>query len=546
MAGLNGAQLIAGQLTAAGIDTVFTVPGGPILEVLAESYKAGIRIVGCRHEESAALMASAWGYIKKKPGVVVVSSGPGMTNTVTSMYVATSSAMPLVVLGGSARSSVRGFGGFQEADQTAFASPACKWTTAVEGVRRIPEHLYLALNKAVSGRPGAVYVDVPGQLITEEVPEEEVRWRAAAPDVSPPHPDPAAIEDLAEMLAAAERPLILIGKGAAWADAGPALERLVNLGIPFVASPMGRGTVPDDNPMCVNAARTTALSNADAVLMIGGRFNWLFHLGNPQRYAKGVRIAQIDIVPEEMYGGANLEIGVVGDCAAAVEQLCDALAGPPLKAASTDWIAALAEQCRKNEAAVAEESDSDQVPINHYRLLRDLRDCLPRDATVAVDGELTMGVARVILPSFHPRHRLNAGTTGCMGTGVPYAIGAKVARPDQPVVALVGDFAFGTAAIEIETAARSGLNVVFVVANNAGINAHSVQDRFFPSDAPPIAALLPARYEKMAEMVGGHAELVQEPGQIKPAIERALAADTVALVNVMTDPKGARRGASYL
>ena len=541
----SGAQLIAEELVRAGVDTVFGIIGGPMVETIAELHNAGLRVISCRHEGTAGFMAAAWGYVNRKPGVLVVGSGPGMTNAVTPMYVANESGMPLVVLGGSARSSTRGFGGFQEIDQVAYAAPACKWTLQADSVRRIPEYMHLALGNAMAGRPGAVYLDFPGELITQQIPEERVRFRATTPALAPPQPDPAAVDVVAGMLAAAERPLILIGKGAAWADAGPQIQRLVDLGIPFVASPTGRGTIPDDHPLCVNAARTTALSQADVLLAMGARFNWIFQLGNPRKYAPGVRIVQVDVVPEEMYSGADIELGIVADCAATAASLADALTPRSLRAEQRQWTAVLQEACRKNEAAVAEPMDSDRVPINHHRLLRDLRDTIDRGASVAADGELTMAMARMLLPSYHPRRRLNAGPTGCVGTGVPYAIGAKLARPDEQAVAIVGDYAFGAGCNEIETAARVGANVVFVIANNAGVTGHAIQDRLLPPGAPPIAALIPAHYEQMAQMVGGYGERVTDPAEIVPAIRRALDSNAVAVVNVLTDPNESGRS-SYL
>jgi len=211
MAELDGGQITARQLAAAGIDTLFGVVAGPMIEVFAGAQEQGLRVVGCRHEENAAFMASAWGYQKRKPGVVVVGSGPGMTNAVTPMYVATESGMPLLVLGGSSYGDTRGLGAFQEADQLAFAAPACKWTAQVDSTERIGEWLHLALGKALSGRPGAVYLDYPGHLVARRIPEEQVRLRSAAPEISRPYPDPAAIERIADWLAEAERPLLLIG-----------------------------------------------------------------------------------------------------------------------------------------------------------------------------------------------------------------------------------------------------------------------------------------------------------------------------------------------
>ena len=546
MAEVNGGRLAARQLKQAGIDTAFGVVAGPMIEVMAGMQAEGIQVVNCRHEESACFAASAWGYIKKKPGVVIAGSGPGMINTITGLHVATESAMPLVVLGGSADGRSRGLGGFQEADQVAFAKPGSKWTAQVDSTERIPELVHLALGKAVSGRPGGVYLDFPGHLVRRRVDDETVQLRTSSPEVSVPHPEPRMAEAIATMLTNAHRPLILVGKGAAWADATEPLTQLVNLGIPYVASPMGRGVIADDNEMCMNAARSSALSGADAVLMVGGRFNWIFQFGRAPRFAADVQLAQIDIVAEEMTSAADLKFGMVADCAAGAASLVEALRGRRLATTGSGWLEGLRTDAAKNEAAIAEQMDSDRTPINHYRLLRDIRDAVPRDVNVSVDAELTMGVARAVMPSYNPRSLLNSGTTGCMGTGVPYALGAKLAMPGRPAVAIVGDYAFGAAAMEVETAARVGANVVFVVSNNGGIAGHSIQDRMFAPDSPPIAALLPVDYERMAEMVGGFAARVSDPAEIRPTLERALSAGKVAVINVLTDPKGRAGGSMYL
>ena len=547
MAEINGGQITARQLAAAGVDTLFGVVAGPMIELFAGAQEQGLKVVGCRHEESAAFMASAWGYVKRRPGVVVAGSGPGMTNTVTSMYVATASAMPLVVLGGSAFAATRGIGAFQEADQVAFARPGCKWTQTVDSTERIAELVYLALGKSVSGRPGAVYLDYPGEVVGRKIPEEQAGLRGAGPEIARPHPDPGAIARIADWLAEAERPLVMIGKGAAWADAGASLERLVSLGIPYVTSPMARGVIPDDHPMFMNAARSAALRGADAIVLIGGRFNWIFGFGRPPRYREDARIAQIDVAAEEMYSAAAVDLGVVADADVAAERLAVALEGRKLAVSASSWRSELEAQREQNEQPLQQALEDDAVPINPYRLVREIRDVLPRDATLSVDGETIMGISRVVLPSYGARTRLNSGTTGCMGTGVPYAIGAKLARPESPSVAVVGDYAFGAAGMEIETAARVGANVVFVVSNNEGIAGHMLQDFMMPPGSPRIASLLPAAYDLMAEMVDGHAERVEQPDQIRPALERALAADRPALVHVRTDPKARRlSGGNYL
>ncbi len=542
MAEIDGGRLVARQLKRAGIDTVFGVVAGPMIEVFAGAQAEGLRVVGCRHEENAGFMASAWGWLRRRPGVVVTGSGPGMTNAVTPLHAATEGCMPLVVLGGSAYAGTRGVGGFQEADQVAFARPACKWTGVVDRTERIGEWVHLALGRAIAGRPGGVYLDFPGETVSRRIPEERAVLREA-PQVSAPHPDPEQVERTAELLASAERPLVLIGKGAAWSEAGDALARLVARGIPYVASPMARGVVPDDDPHFVNAARSAALAGADAILMVGGRFNWIFGFGRPPRYRPEVRIAQIDVAPEEFTGAAPVELGITADAAAGTAALVDALEGRALRA-DPAWLAGLRERALANDARLRELLESDALPIHPYRLVKEVRDAVGREAIVTSEGETIMGICRAVLPAFRPRAVFNAGTTGCMGTGVGYAIGARLARPDRPSVAVLGDDAFGAAMQDLETAARLGVAVVFVVADNEGIAGHLIQDHMLPPGSPPIAALLPARYERWAEAVGGHAEYVERPEEIRPALERALAADRVAVVHVRLDPKATRVGGS--
>jgi thiamine pyrophosphate-dependent acetolactate synthase large subunit-like protein len=543
----NGGQLAARQLKAAGIDAVFGVVAGPMIEILSGAVEEGLTVVNCRHEVSAGLMASAYGWVKRQPGVCVVGSGPGMTNAVTPMHVATESGMPLVVLGGSAYGIMRGLGGFQEADQRAFARPACKWTLEVDSTERIPEILHLALGKAASGRPGAVYLDFPGHWVARKVDPARAPLRERKPEIALPHADSAAIDRIAALLAGAQRPLLLIGKGAAWAGAGAALARIADLGIPYVTSPMARGTIPDDHPSFMNTARGAALKGADAIVMIGGRFNWIFGYGGARGFAPGVRIAQIDVEAGEFYSGADIELGVVADADVAAHALGQALAGRKLASANGTWLKSLAAARDENEAKLRASMESDAMPIDPHRLVAEVRAALPRDASISVDGETIMGIARQILPSYAERRFFNAGTTGCMGTGVPYAIGAKLAQPQSAAVAVLGDYAFGAAALEVETAARVGAPVVFVVANNEGIAGHMIQDNFFPPGSPRIASLLPAHYEKFAELVDGHAERVEQASQIRPALDRALASGKVSVVHVRVDPKATRlSGGVYL
>jgi thiamine pyrophosphate-dependent acetolactate synthase large subunit-like protein len=546
MSDLNGGQLIAKQLKLEGVDLVFGILAGPMLEAFAAFAEEGIRVIGCRHEEQAGFMAAAWGYITGKPGVVVVGAGPAVTNTITSLYVAQDNGWPLVVLGGSSHGSRRGLGAAQEAPQVALAAPTCKWAIQIDSTYRIPEYIHLGLHKAATGRPGAVYIDFPGHHVADTVDEQRARFRQTSPRVFDAAPDPAGVAALADLLSGAEKPLLLIGEGSGWHRAGPALERLVNLGIPFVTSPMGRGTVPDDHELCANAARTTALAEADAVLMVGGRFNWIFHFGRGRKFNPNVRLAQITDVADELYSAADVELGVVGNVARSVEALTQSLGDRTIRSAGDGWASMLKEKGDSSRATLEERMSTDAQPISHLRLWKEVRDAVERNATVVVDGEVTLGVGRVAMPTYLPQHRLDCGPTACVGTGVPFALGAKLARPNEQVVAVLGDYSFGASAMEIETAAREGINVLFVVDNNSGIVGHIIQDQLVGAKEPRIATLLPAQYQMMAQMVGGFFELVENPADLKGAIRHGLDANKVGIINVLTDPnEGIREGYNY-
>jgi len=539
VAEVDGGVLAARQLKRSGIDTLFGVVAGPMIQLFSGGQSEGLNVVGCRHEINGGLMASAWGWQKRLPGIMVAGSGPAVTNCVTPLYVATQSAMPLVVLGGSAYSNTTGLGGFQELDQVSVTRPVCKWVGRVDSAERIPEWIHLAIGKALEGRPGGVYLDFPGDLVAHRVEEDDIAFRSRT-EVAAPHPDPDAVLRIADLLSQAERPLLLVGKGAAWSDAGPAIQQLVDLGIPYVCAPMARGTLPDDHPNFANAARSQAIGGADVVVMFGGRFNWIFGMG--RRFAKDATLVQVDVEAEELTSGAEVALGVVADARATAEALAGALSKSSLSGTSASWLSGLQETARRNEESLRSAQLDDAQPINPYRVVAEIAQVLPRDASITAEGETTMGICRAMLPSFENRSRLNAGTTGSMGVGVPYAVGASLAHPERLSIGVLGDYAFGSAAMAVETAVRVGAKPVLVVLNNEGIAGHLLQDNMLPPGSPMIASLLPARYEMMAEMVGAHAEYVTMAEEIRPALERAIAADKLAIVHVRVDPKAARTG----
>ncbi|MGH2603395.1 MAG: thiamine pyrophosphate-binding protein, partial [Dehalococcoidia bacterium] len=341
----------------------------------------------------------------------------------------------------------------------------------------------------------------------------------------------------AELLQQAERPLLILGKGVRWSASPARLTELVEtLGMPFVPSPMGRGFIPDDHPLCMSSARSTALRGADTVLVLGARLNWTFGMG--RSFAPEARFVHVDIHPEEIGLQRETEAGIAGDAGAVVEQLLTVLDGYRADRTESDWLGTLREAKAKNEAAIEPLLDSDQIPMTHHRLLREVRDALPRDAIISVDGQITLATGRQVLPSYLPASRLNSGANGCMGVGVPFAVGAKLAAPHRPVISINGDCAFGFNGMEMETSLRHDAPVLFLIDNNDGIMGSVLESRMFSSPHQErVAMYLPGvRYDKIMEAFGGHAEHITDPDAVRPAVERALRADRSTCLNVAVDP----------
>ncbi|MFQ5879257.1 MAG: thiamine pyrophosphate-binding protein [Dehalococcoidia bacterium] len=541
MAKVDGGDLVMKALKREGVDLVFGLCGGPILELFRASATEGIRAIGVRHEQAAAFMAQAWSFVTGRPGVALAASGPGMINAITGLANAWANCWPMVLIGGSSPQAAHQRGAFQEAPQVEMARPVCKWAHQVEETRRIPEYLSIAFRMATSGRPGPVYLDLPGDVIQKQVELEEVRFPTDYRSDAKPLGDPRDVQRAAALLAEAQRPLLIVGKGVVWSEPYDELRRLVDTGLPFVTSPMGRGAIPDDHPMSFGAARSYALRQADVILAIGTRFNWIFHFGHPPRFDPEAKVIQVDIEPEEIGANRPAGVGIVGDARMVLQQLLSELEGRTLTTDESPWLAALRAQRQENEEAIEPLLNADDVPMNHHRMLREIRDFLDRDAIVVDDGQASMAAARQVMPTYYPAHRLNSGTFGCVGVGVPFAIAAKLAHPQKQVISISGDCAFGFNALELETAVRAKAPVVFVVDNNDGIVGSHLQDHYLPPGWEPVATYIPGiRYDRIIEAFGGHAEHVERPEEMRPALERAFAAGVPACINVAIDPKAGR------
>lgn len=543
MAQVNGGDILTKQLKIEGVDFVFNIPGEPNTAIHAAMKRDEVRMITFRHEQGAAMAAQAYSYVKRKPAVTVVASGPAMTNAITGLATAWANGWPFLLIAGSAERSRRFRGDFQEMPQVEAAAPFCKWSTVIEDPRQVPYYVHTAIHKMMNGRPAPVYLDMPSNVINRLVEEDEVNYFPAAPAPSRPLAEPRLVHQAVRLIKEAQRPLLLIGKGVGWSGAGDQAGQLVErLQLPFVPSPMGKGIIPDDHPLCVQGARTYALQNADLIVLAGARFNWIFHFGQPPRFAPDMKVVQIDIDQSEIGNGVPATVGLVGDARAVFEQMLEDTAQQD-RSTRTSWLDKLEVEKQKNAEMIAVLANSDRAPMNMYQMYREIATVIGRDDFVTADGETAMAVSRVMIPNFRQRHRLDAGVAACMGVALPYAIGAQIADPGKRVFALCGDYAIGWNAIEMETAVRNKLPVIITVANNVSVGGPQAVE--LGSRAELEQQPDGIRYDKLMETFGGHGEFVEKPGQLRPALERALASGKPSLINVVIDKRPARKEQTF-
>jgi 2-hydroxyacyl-CoA lyase 1 len=541
MAEISGARVIARSLKAQGVDYMFGVVGFPVVPIAMAAQREGIRYLGFRNEQSASYAAGAVGYLTGRPGACLAVSGPGMVHGIAGLANAWSNCWPMILLGGANDSYQNGQGAFQEAPQIESARPWVKYAARPDRLDRLPFYIEQAVRTSIYGRPGAVYLDLPNDVITARAEEDSIEFKPRCPEPPRTLADPEAVRSALELLASAERPLVVVGKGAAYARAEHEVRAFIeHTRLPFLASPMGKGVIPDDHPLSTAPARSHALGNADVVLLIGARLNWIMHFGLPPRFAKGVRVIQLDISPEEIGTNVPTQVALVGDAKAVVGQLNAALEQSPWSyPEETGWRASLAENVASNRAAVDAMLNDDSEPMGYYRVLRAVRDELPRDAIICSEGANTMDIGRTVLPNYDARQRLDAGSFGTMGVGLGFALAAAVVHPDRKVVAVEGDSAFGFSGMEVEVACRYNLPITFVIVNNNGIGGGVSE--YDPENVPPSVYTIEARYERVIEAFGGKGYFVKSPADLEPVLKQAFADPRPNIVNIAIDPRAQRK-----
>jgi thiamine pyrophosphate-dependent acetolactate synthase large subunit-like protein len=545
MAEITGSEIIARCLQKEGIKDLFYIMGGPMLLAEATCVKEGIRMIDVRHEQAAAFMCQAYSRLKQVPSVCMAASGPGVTNLITGMANALVDCCPVVALGGSSPLSQFGRQVFQEIDQVELMRGCCKHVDRLINLKRIPQQINFALQKAILGKPGPVYLDCPGDMLYQKIDENLVDWSFAGRPIldSRPMGDPRQVDALIGALAEAKNPLIVSGSGVIWSRAWAEMQAFVEAaGIPFYTTPQGRGVVPDDHPYSYLSMRSGAFKDADLIVVLGTRMNYIIGHASPPRFGPSAKIARIDIDPTEIGAAARyVDIPIVGDCKAVLGQLLQGIKGRINPDRYAGWRKQLADgEVAKRSSAGANKlvEDGDIHPV---RMLEAVRDFAKRDAILCVDGQETLNFGRLTMPTFAPGHRLNSGPFGTMGVGLPFGVGAKVACPDKQVIVVHGDGSMGLNAMELDTAIRHKIPILVVISLNGGWTGD-------PKREKPGRDLGYTRYDKICEALGGYGEYITKVEDIRPALERAqkkVDEGMVALVNVRTDYRARFAGVAF-
>jgi len=516
---VDGGELVVRALQREGVTHLFGLGGGHINPTWWAAQKAGLTIVDVRHEAAAAHAAEGWALATGDTGVCVVTAGPGLTNAITGLANATANGSPMVCLAGSATTRGQDTGEVESLDQLEVARPVTKWARRVHHLDRIPEYVALAFREARSGRPGAVYLEIPIDLIHSQIDDDTVTFPPLLDSRQRQRPDATLIARAAELLGQARRPAVVAGSGVWWSRASDQLRAFVeHTGIPLVTRQSARGTVPDDHPLCFGNDWQNLVYRADVLLVVGKQLDYFFGYGF---FPHLDHLIQIDVNPAEI--GRNrvpVSVGIVGDAGAALADLTEAM--KPL--ATDKWVASLRDARATVEAGKAELARSDQVPVHPMRVCAELRSLLGRDATVVADASNMLMWANASLAAYEGGTMPAMSNLGCIGHGVAFALAAACARPGTQVVWLVGDGSFGFNAMELDTAARFRLPIVTVILNNLGWSGAWV----------PLGT---RHYERLAPGFDGVGELVDRPDQLRPALERALAHDGPSIVNVMVEPE---------
>src|SRR5450756_1019224 len=534
----DGFHLLIDALKLNDINTIFALPGIPITDLTRMAQGEGLRVISFRHEQHAGNAAAIAGFLTKKPGICLTVSAPGFLNGLTALANATTNCFPMIQISGSSEREVVDLqqGDYEEMDQLAIAKPLCKAAFRVLHAADIGIGVARAIRAAVSGRPGGVYLDLPAKLFGQ-VMDAEAGAKSLVKVIDPAPaqiPAPAAVKRALDVLKSAKRPLIILGKGAAYAQADDAIRALVEKsGIPFLPMSMAKGLLPDTHSQCAGAARSTVLKDADVVMLIGARLNWLLSHGKGKSWGDAPKkFIQIDIEPKEMDSNVEIVAPLVGDIGSCVSALLEGM-DAKWPAPPADWENAVKTKKDDNIAKMAPRLMNNNSPMDYHGALGALRTVIKErpDAILVNEGANTLDLARGIIDMYQPRKRLDVGTWGVMGIGMGFAIAAAI-ETGKPILAVEGDSAFGFSGMEVETICRYNLPVCIVIFNNDGIY-RGTDVNSAGADPAPTVFVRGSRYDKMMEAFGGVGVNATSPDELKRAVNAAMDSGKPTLINAV-------------
>jgi oxalyl-CoA decarboxylase len=547
----DGFHLVIDALKLNGIDTIFGLPGIPITDLTRKMQAQGMRVISFRHEQHAGNAAAAAGFLTQKPGICLTVSAPGFLNGLTALANATVNCFPMILISGSSEREIVDLqqGDYEEMDQLAIAKPLCKAAFRVLHAQDIGVGIARAIRSALSGRPGGVYLDLPAKLFGQTM--DAAAGKASLIKVVDPAPRqlpaPDAVQRALDLLKGAKRPLILLGKGAAYAQADADIRALVEKsGIPYLPMSMAKGLLPDNHSQSASAARSYVLEQADVVMLVGARLNWLLSHGKGKTWgapaagsAPSKQFIQIDIAPTEIDSNVAIAAPLIGDIGSCVSALLAAIVsnqGSNWSKPAPGWLGAIAERKDKNLSKMAETLAKNPSPMNFHSALNVVRDLVQQypDAILVNEGANTLDFTRSIVDMYQPRKRLDVGTWGIMGIGMGYAVAAAVVT-GKPVIAIEGDSAFGFSGMEVETICRYNLPVCVVVFNNNGVYAGTDKNPTGGPDVAPTVFVKNARYDMMMQAFGGKGYHATTPDQLRSAMSEAIASGRPSLINAVID-----------
>lgn len=537
----DGMHLLVDALKINGVEAIYGVVGIPVTDLARYAQKAGIRYIGFRHEQSAGHAAAISGYLTKKPGICLTVSAPGFLNGLTALTEATINGFPMIQISGSSDRNIIDLqqGDYEGLDQMNVAKPFVKAAYRVNRPQDIAIGVARAIRAALSGRPGGVYLDITTAMLstTMDVHEAQASLFTPVDPIPVQIPCSTAVKRALKLLSGATKPLVIIGKGAAYSQAeGQLKEFIEKTGIPFLPMSMAKGVLPDDHPQCAASARSLVLGQADVVMLVGARLNWLLNHGKGKKWNPNAKFIQLDVCAEEMDSNRPIEAPVVGSICASLDMILCKMEPFNIRCGEA-WMKSINAVKQANAEKMQQKLNTPTEPMNYFNSLKAVSEVLQdyKDIYLVNEGANALDNTRNIINMYHPRLRLDTGTWGVMGVGMGYSIGAAVTGGKQ-VLAIEGDSAFGFSGMEIETICRYRLPITVLVLNNGGIYRGDEKGQGQNGDPAPTMLMPEARYDRLIEAFGGMAFHVTTPEELKEALSTALASKSPALINCVIDP----------